>query len=61
MCLALFDSCRTMMRVEEVISVIDKLKHTSHYFLELTLKRYWKSTSQKDERFDCQFLLKVFI
>ena len=41
--------------------VTDKLKHTSHHFVELVLKRYWKSTSQKDERFGCQFLLKVFI
>ena len=49
--------CRNTMRGEKVI---DKLKHTSHHFVELMPKRYWKYTSQKNERFDFQFLLKVF-
>ena len=46
------------MRGEEVI---DKLKHTSHHFVELMLKCYWKFTSQKDERFDCQFFYYLLL
>ena len=38
----MFDSFGTTMREDEVI---DELKHTSHHFVELILKRYWKSTS----------------
>ena len=50
--------CFTVVQVVEG-KVIDKLKHTSHRFVELVLNRYWKSTSQEDQRFDCQFLLKA--
>ena len=38
-----------------------KLKRRSHHFVELMLKRNWKSTLQKDLRLDCPFVLKVFI
>ena len=35
-------------------------KRRSNHFVEWMLKRNWESTSQKDLRFDCQFLLKGF-